>query len=156
MRLERIRALEHRVGNEDHRDTGFAPEAQHVVVELLPRDFVERGEGLVHQQELGLGDERAGDRDAHLHAARQFARIGLGEIGEADGAQHVHDARACRGLGDAVEPQRQVDIVVDRGPRHQRRFLEHEADIALGLAAPVELGSRASRSRRWRPPRDPR
>ncbi len=35
--------------------------------------------------------------------------------------------------------QRQVDIAEHRRPRHQRRFLEHEADIALGLAAAVEL-----------------
>jgi hypothetical protein len=36
---------------------------------------VERGEGFVEQQNLGRGRERAGDRDALLHAAGQVVRI---------------------------------------------------------------------------------
>ena len=36
--------------------------------------LVERGEGLVHQQYIRPGDEGAGDRDAHLHAAGELAR----------------------------------------------------------------------------------
>ena len=53
--------------------------AQQILVEPEARDLVERGERLVEQQELRLGDERARDRDAHLHPARQLARIDLGE-----------------------------------------------------------------------------
>ena len=53
------------------------PQPQQIVVQRVPGDLVERGERLVEQQQVGFGDEGAGDRDAHPHAARQLARIGL-------------------------------------------------------------------------------
>ncbi len=62
---------------------------QQVVVELEAGDLVERGEGLVHQQQLRLGDQRAGDRDAHLHAAGQFARIARAKSRKADAGQRI-------------------------------------------------------------------
>jgi hypothetical protein len=45
------------------------PQRQQIVVELEAGDLVERGERLVHQQQLRLGDQCARDRGAHLHAA---------------------------------------------------------------------------------------
>ena len=49
---------------------------QHRVAEQQSRLLVERGERLVHQQDPRLGGERAGDRDALPHAARQLGRAG--------------------------------------------------------------------------------
>ena len=46
-----------------------APQRGELAVESLAREFVERAERLVHQQEIRRGDEGAGDRGAHLHAA---------------------------------------------------------------------------------------
>ena len=43
--------------------------ASELGVEPLSRELVERAERLVHQQQVGRGDERARDRRAHLHAA---------------------------------------------------------------------------------------
>ncbi len=48
---------------------------QHLVAEQQPRLLVERGERLVHQQDLRLGRERARDRDALAHAAGQLRGI---------------------------------------------------------------------------------
>src|SRR5690606_6540212 len=61
------------VGDEDGRELLAGPQVDKIVVELLAREFVERGEGLVHQEDRWLGDERPRDRYAHLHAAREFA-----------------------------------------------------------------------------------
>ena len=72
------------MGDEDHRALEHAPKRQQVVVEPEAGDLVERGERLVHQQQPRLGHQRARDRDAHLHAAGQFARIGRREIGKTD------------------------------------------------------------------------
>ena len=66
---------------------------EQVGVELVARDLVERAEGLVHQQQVGLRDQAARDRHAHLHAARQLARQGLGELRQAHQRQRVGDAR---------------------------------------------------------------
>ena len=84
------------MGDEDDGLAQVAPQREQIVVEPEARDLVERGERLVHQENVGIGDQRAGQRDAHLHAARQFARIGrfdrqLGE--DAAGPRgHHHDA----------------------------------------------------------------
>ena len=48
------------------------PEPQQLLVELVADDLVERAEGLVHQQQVGVEGQRAGDRGALLHAAREL------------------------------------------------------------------------------------
>src|SRR3546814_16439563 len=48
---------------------GALPEAQKLLVEVVAGDLVEGAERLVHQQQLGLERQRAGDGDALLHAA---------------------------------------------------------------------------------------
>ena len=58
---------------------GAAGEPQELALHQLARLGVERGEGLVHQQELGLRGEGAGEGDALLHAAGELARPGVGE-----------------------------------------------------------------------------
>jgi len=51
---------------------------------------------LVHQQDLWVGDQRAAPARPHLHAAGQFARIGVGEFGKPYLSQCLVDA--CVGL----------------------------------------------------------
>ena len=53
---------------------------------------------------FGLSDEGAGDRDAHLHAAGQFARIGVREAGEADQREAL--ARCARAASRRETPRR--------------------------------------------------
>ena len=126
--------LEHGMGDEDDGDAGLAPEPQHVVIEFLPGNLVERGERLVHQQQLGPGHQRAGDRNPHLHAARELARISVGEIGQPNGGQRRHDGRGGVALAQAPQAKRQEDIAEHRLPGHQRRLLKDEADVALRQA----------------------
>ncbi len=82
------RRQEHRlvdaVRDEHDGEAARRPERGELVVQALPREFVERAERLVHQQEIGRGDERAGDRGAHLHAARELAREMAAELREPD------------------------------------------------------------------------
>ncbi len=56
---------------------GTVPELQQLLVEVVANDLVERAEGLVHQQKIGVEGERAGDRGALLHAARKLPGIFL-------------------------------------------------------------------------------
>ena len=51
------------------------PDVLDVAVKLLARQRVERRERLVHQQHARIGRERARQRDALLHAARQLVDI---------------------------------------------------------------------------------
>ena len=72
--LRQIDRLEHRMGDEDDGLVQLAPQLEQIVVEPKARDLVERRERLVQQQNIRVGDERARQRDPHLHAAGQFAR----------------------------------------------------------------------------------
>src|SRR5262245_18936593 len=96
--LGEIDRLEYRMGDEDDGLAQRLPEREQVIVEAKARDLVERGERLVHQQELRLGDERTRDRGAHLHAAGELARIALRKAGKSDARERGVDARLRRRL----------------------------------------------------------
>ena len=115
-REDEVDALVDRVGDEDDGQFLRRPQLAQFVVQTLAREFVERGERLVHQQHRRLGRERAGDRDAHLHAARQLARIGLREGGEADEVERFLRARADERFVVPFELERQADVLLDAWP----------------------------------------
>jgi len=125
------------VRHEHHGPALARPEPEQVVIQPKARDLVERGEGLVHQQDLRLRDERARDRHPHAHAARELARIGASEAGEADLLHGAFHPWGCISLLYPTNPQRQVDVVEHRRPRHERRVLEYKADLVLH-AGPLE------------------
>ena len=52
------------------RDRPFRPELLQLLPEILARQHVERREGLVEKQHLGVDDQRACEADTLLHAAR--------------------------------------------------------------------------------------
>ena len=120
------------MGDEDDGLVQIAPQLQQIVVEPEARDLVERGERLVHQQDIGIGDQRARQRDPHLHAAGQFARIGFGEFGKPDLRQRLADAPIGLRRRHVRKLQRQPHIVAHAGPRHQGRLLKHKADGMAG------------------------
>ena len=71
------------VGDEDDRLAGRGDDLGELLLHDLAGHRVDRGERLVHQQQPGLGDERAGQADALPHAAGELARVGLLEAGRA-------------------------------------------------------------------------
>ena len=71
---------------------------------LDARPRVEVAGRLVGQEDRRLRDQRAGDRDALLLAARQLIRMVVGALAEADGGQRVH--RAPVPLGGLGMPPR--------------------------------------------------
>ncbi len=60
------------VGHQNHaldRQLAFAPEFEEVGSQRFRGQHVERGERLVHQENIGMYDKRAGKADALAHAA---------------------------------------------------------------------------------------
>ena len=73
-----------------HQDDGEAellPEVAQHAPQFLAGEGVERGERLVEHQQRRLVDQRAAERDALLHAARQLPRKAVAEAVEADGLE---------------------------------------------------------------------
>ena len=128
------RAEEHRlgdaVGDEQDRLARLLPDAQQLEVHLLPRQRVEGAERLVHQHQLRVVDQRAGDRRALLHAARQLVGALVLGARQADQRQQVARPLAARLLRQAEDLGRQQHVVDDRPPLQQQRLLEHHADVA--------------------------
>ena len=75
---------------------------------------VERAERLVEQQDLGIVGERAGDRHALLHAARELLGVVVLEAAQADlGDEAVADL-ALLGRGHALLAQAEADVLARR------------------------------------------
>src|SRR5690242_18835217 len=103
------------------------------LLDALGRDWVERGCGLVEEQDLGLDRDRARDAEALLLTAREaepaLLELVLDLVPERGTAERRFDAlvQLCR-RQFLVELDAEGDIVVDRhGER--RRLLEHHADL---------------------------
>ena len=107
---------------------------------------VEVGGRLVEQQQLGVVQDRAGDRGALDHPARVGVDRVVGAAAQADGVQQLLDARVRRAVQAGVEAQ-----VLARGEVavEQRRVAE-EADPAADRPALVGqlVAEHASRCRR--------
>ena len=131
---------EHAIGDEDglldvvrHEQHGQAVPLPDVGQELLhdaARERVERTERLVHQQQAGSIGERARDRDPLLHAARELARLRVGELVEPDERQQLVGARALLGARQLLAAQRELDVAARAQPGEQRVLLEDDAAVA--------------------------
>ena len=123
-----------------HVDEGHAELAVQVLqldLHVLAQLLVERAERLVHQHELRVEHERAGQRDALLLAARELARQAVGHALQAHHVERARDALSLLGFRDAAHRQRVGDVLPDGEVREQRVVLEHHAEVAL-----VRRGSR--------------
>ena len=108
----------------------------HQLEDLRLHRHVERGRGLVGDEQLRVADQRHRDHRALAHAAGELVRVvvePLVRVGDADAVEHLDRALARRGLGDVVvDPVGLDDLVADRVERVQRRqrVLEDHRDLA--------------------------
>ena len=140
--------LGNRVGDEHDGLPRLPPDAQQLEVHELARHGVERAEGLVHQEQRRVVDERAGDGHALAHAARQLVRVLVLEALEADQLEQRHRPRArgpCRRAAAPPRASRTLSRTVRQG--RSTGILEDDADVAArpvdGLAAQAHGARRA-------------
>ena len=106
------------VGHEEHRRAGAsAGQALEFGLHQLARLGVERGKGLVHEQELGFRGEGAGERGTLLHAAGELARPGVRDAGEADPGEDAVGPGGTLGLGKMGKREGDVGATVFQGRR---------------------------------------
>ena len=140
------------VGDQDHaldRQLAVAPKFEEVGAQRFGGEHVERGERLVHQQNIGMHDQRAGKADALAHAARQLARIGGFVAVEADQIDRRQRAFADLRLGQAQRLEAELDVFQNRQPGKQREGLKHHGDARRRRVHRLaEIGDGAGRRQR--------
>ena len=85
---------------------------------------VEVAERLVEQERLRFRHEHARQCDTLLLAARECARLAVGELGEADHLQRVERLLAPVVLLDAMHLEPELDVLEHRAVREEREVLE--------------------------------
>ena len=98
---------------------------------LLPQLEIERAERLVEQQHAGPVDERARERDALALSARELARLAAGERVQPHERERLDRTLAPLRLGDALDAQAVLDVLLHGHVREERVVLEHRVDVAL-------------------------
>ena len=116
-------------------------QAAQPAAQFLAHLGVERAEGLVEQQHLGLDGQGARQCDALPLAAGELRRIAIGQPVELHEAEQLHDPALDLGIGRTLlarlDAQAEGDILEHRHVAEQRVVLEDETDIAL---AGVQVG----------------
>ena len=92
---------------------------------------VERREGLVHQQDLRLDDERLREGHALAHPAGQFVRILPAVPREADAREPVVRTRLRLVRRNPPQLQAETHVVARAAPRQQRLALEEIAGVRV-------------------------
>ena len=90
------------------------PEFEEFAAQRFGGQDVERGEWLVHEEDFGFDDQRAGYADALFHAAREFFRIGALETIEAYGVDDAQGAFVALDGKHAAGSEWRFDIFENR------------------------------------------
>ena len=131
------------VGNEDRRRRALRPNLEQKMAQAVGGALIERDEGLVEQQQVGMRREGAGQGHAARKPKRQLLRVARQHVGDADRRGETLELGVRHVLGD------DLDILPNRAPGKQPRLLEHDADarvvrhVHLAGEAIVEAGDDA-------------
>src|SRR6516162_4324933 len=106
-------------------EPAFAPEIEKVRPQSFRGEDVERRERFIHQQNIGVNNERAREADPLAHAARQLAWIGRLVAIQANQVDRGKRTLANLRLGKAERLQSKLDIFQHGEPRKKRKRLKH-------------------------------
>src|SRR5216684_5188320 len=112
------------VGDVDSGEMERIMQATNLEAHLLAQIGVEIGQRLVEQEHARLDHHGAGERDALLLAARELGGIALGQRGELDGVEHLHDLPADRRAVEPAQLEAEGDVLRHRHVRPDRIALE--------------------------------
>src|SRR6185437_14392770 len=76
------------------RDRLLLPKLQQLAAQIFGGQNIERGEWLVHEEDLRLHNQRSREADALAHASGQLLRVGGLEAIEADSIEYLQAAPA--------------------------------------------------------------
>src|SRR5262249_35980215 len=101
--------------------------------DLRARDDVYAGGGFVEHEQGRARQERVGDGELLLHAAREGCGEALREARERGTLEQRSDARLGLGRRQTVQPRRETQVLRDGQVTVQAEDLGHVADVGLQL-----------------------
>lgn len=119
------------MGHEQDRQATLLPQPLELFVQQVPRDRVEGGERLIHEQDIRLLRQRARQCDTLLHAARKLMRAPPFEAVEVNPVEQLVCNAAALRAPYPSELERQLDVARRGKPRQQRRLLEYQRHVPV-------------------------
>ena len=110
------------------------PQLQEFAAEVLRGEHVEGGEGLVHEKDLRLNNERAGKADTLPHAAGELLGEGGLKAVQTDGVDDAQAALASLVGAHAACLQRGLHIFEHSQPGEEGEALEDDGDVGVGAS----------------------
>src|SRR6516165_9553640 len=98
---------------------------------MVTNDLIKRSERLVHEQQLRIKGQSAGDRGPLLHATGKLPWKLAFETGEIDHRKIVPRALLLLRSREANDFQRKHQILFHSPPRQKRGRLEHITVVAI-------------------------
>ncbi|GAB4000120.1 hypothetical protein GCM10029992_31040 [Glycomyces albus] len=123
------------MSDEDDRLVQLALQVEELVLHVLADERVERAERLVHQQDLGVGRQGAGQADALLHAARELHGQLVLLTAQADHLDRLAGPVLTLGPGQALDLEAEGHVVDHGAVRQEREVLEDHADLVAAQLA---------------------
>jgi hypothetical protein len=120
------------MSDKEHRGATRLPEAQNFVLHAHSSEGVERAEGFVEEQNLGMIDEGASQSDALSHATGKMVRVGVSERFEADKAHEFIDFVPFL-LQQTTGNKAGLNVLSDAEPGEKVWVLEYEAAFCAWL-----------------------
>src|SRR5262249_49738757 len=108
----------------------LAPHTEELHAQLLAGHGVEGTEGLVHEEQRRIVDQRATDRNPLLHAPRELPRDVLLEAAESDERDQAIRLGAILRKRPAENREGKQNVVADRAPGQENGTLEHHPGVA--------------------------
>src|ERR1035437_5775280 len=130
------------VGDQDDGAARRVQGNQHLE-DLVARRTVEGAGGLVGEDEVGIGDQGAGDRHALLLTAGELVEPVFDTVRQPDALERLHRQPAPVG-GGAIE-QGQLDVAPRRQAAEQLELLEDEPDAAVAEIGQLPFAHRLHR-----------
>ena len=111
--------------------------AQQLALELLARERVERAERLIHQEDIGVVCQHAGNGDPLLHAARKLVGITAGGALEPDELHELVGNALNLAARQPALARAETDVLANGHPGKQRVVLKHHAAVAARTGDPL-------------------
>src|ERR1700722_8251384 len=110
--------------------TASLPYTQKLEIHLLARQRIKSAKRLVHQNELGIVNKRAGDGSPLLHSTRKLVWIFIFKSGQSDHGQKFMRSLATLAHRQTQNLGGQHPVLQHAAPFQQQRLLKPHTDIA--------------------------